>query len=188
MALLEASPERCRGVSRASDNLAGGTESLSLCNLLGLLAAHKSWGSRALGSLCPQLSALVSLCSGVFVPCVPRPALSFPWDEGSLCMAKQGRGAGSHHRAHGPVQSRQPQAKWDCTSGQLWAPHHSPKELKAVEHWAASTPFLPHPVLSIPSRSIPPHPAACLSPFRGSLQLCFLLLFLSFPNFSRAAQ
>lgn len=115
------------------------------------------------GFLCPQLSALVSLCSGVFVPGVPRPAQ----DEGNLWMAKQGREAGSHHRCTWPCPEQTATGKVGL---HIWAalgsngPHHSPKENKAVEHWAASTPFLPHSVLSIPPiTKIPPHPAPSCS-------------------------
>lgn len=167
MALLEASPECFRGVSRASDNLAGGTKSLSLWNLLGLLGAHKSWGLWALGSLCPQLSALVSLCSGVFVSCVPRPALSFPWDEGSLCMAKQGRNQGPTTGAHGPVQSRLPQAKCDCTSGQLWAAMPLTTAPRSTRQWSTGQPVLhSFPILiypTIPSQQSHPIPS-CPAP------------------------
>lgn len=131
-----------------------------------------------LGSLCPQLSALVSLCSGGFVPCVPRPALSFPRDEGSLCMAKQGRGQGSHHGCTWPCPEHSDTGKVGL---HIWAamgtsaPHHSPKGHKAAEHCAGNTPFHPHlhPVLSIhPITTIPPHSVpSCPILQHGSLLL-----------------
>lgn len=77
-------------------------------------------------------------------------------------MAKQSREQGPTTSAHGPVQSRQPQAGWDCTSGQLWSSVPLITAPRSRRHWSTGQPIphsFPIPILFHPSHHNNPTPS-----------------------------
>lgn len=99
------------------------------CGTCWVCWVHRSPGVPVPSALClgvPVLWGLCALC-----------AQASSWDEGSLCMVKQGRGPGSHHRCTWPCPEQTATGEvglhiWAAVGSN--APHHSPREHKAVEH------------------------------------------------------